>query len=474
MELDNTKRQSIKVVVSEAIMVVSVIITVVVLALLVSGYWLNSNFEVERNGMLQISSSPTGATVTIDGVASSWMERTNSSKILSSGEHDVLLSKEGYDTWTKTINITEGLLYRLHYPRLFLQERDKESVVDISNYTSATISPDRNTLLLMNETTKWATIQLDVDAPSLKPLDISQAFSSTSLAENTDKGLFTGQILDMNWDYDSAHVLIKSTNGDQVEWVLLDVRDVSKSINLSKEFGNSFSRVEIIDNNASTLLAIQKGDLHKIDVPGRSLSAVIVDDIIDFDHFNNEVVYSASLPTESETASEEDKYYIGHFRIGDNKPERLETTPLPAKVAIGRFYDEKFIATVQNESVALHNLDDYQEDVKTYSLSFTPERVHVGHKGDYVLFNRDQTIATLDLEIATMREWTIEPHFGWLDNDMLYAVQDGDLIVYDFDGLNRRMIAHNVSSHYPISIVEDKWLYYCSDGTLMRESLLPR
>lgn len=473
MEPDNTKRQSIKVIVSEAIMVVSVIITVIVLALLVSGYWLNSNFEVERNGMLQITSSPTGATVTIDGVASSWMERTNSSKILNSGQHDVLLSKDGYDTWSKTINITEGLLYRLHYPRLFLQNRSKESVTDISSYTSATISPDRNTLLLMNETTKWASIKLDIDSPSLIPLDVSRVFSST-LADNTDKGLFTGQILDMDWDYDSSHILIKTANNDQTEWILLDVRDTKKSINLSKEFGNRFSRIEIIDNNANTLLAVQGKDLHKIDIPGRSLSAVIVEDIIDFDHFNNEVVFSASLPVDQEAEPQENKYYIGHFRIGDNKTEQLETTPIPAKVAIGRFYDDKFIATVQDASVALHNLNDYQEDVKTYNLTFSPDKIHVGHKGDYILFNRDQTIATLDLEVAALNEWTIESHFGWLDNDMLYAVQDGELIVYDFDGLNRRVIAHNVSSHYPVSIVEDGWLYYCSDGDLMREALLPR
>ena len=57
MDREKTKRrQSLKVIISESIMVLAVIITVAVLAFVVSGYWVNSDFEVERQGMLQISS----------------------------------------------------------------------------------------------------------------------------------------------------------------------------------------------------------------------------------------------------------------------------------------------------------------------------------------------------------------------------------------------------------------------------------
>ena len=111
------RRQSLKVVISEAIMVLAVAITVIILGFLVSGYWINSDLKVERQGMLQISSNPTGANVVIDN-ESSWLQRTNTSKVLAAGEHTITLTKEGYDSWSKTINISEGLLYRLHYPRL--------------------------------------------------------------------------------------------------------------------------------------------------------------------------------------------------------------------------------------------------------------------------------------------------------------------------------------------------------------------
>ncbi len=109
---EKTRRQHLRVIASEAIMVLTVILTVIVLVLVVSGYWVNSNFEVERQGLLQISSVPTGSYVSIDGSEPSWFQRTNTSKMLPVGEHWIKVERNGYDTWEKTVNISEGLLYR--------------------------------------------------------------------------------------------------------------------------------------------------------------------------------------------------------------------------------------------------------------------------------------------------------------------------------------------------------------------------
>ena len=454
-------------------MVMAVIITVIVLALLVSGYWLNSNFEIERNGMLQISSIPTGASVEIDGQASSWLERTNSSKILASGPHSVKLTKEGYDSWSKEVNIAEGLLYRLHYPRLFLEKRQSESVIDASQYTSASISSDHNAILLINGTSEWTYVNLDTNNPTPRKVDISALFSGISLADNAKVGLFTGEVIDADWDYDASHVLIKARSNGLMEWVLLDVNNVSKSINLTKEFGADFSHVEILDNNSNNLMAVQNHNLHKIDVSGRLLSAVLVENVIDFDHYNNEIIFSAQYNTEEQPDATLN-YYVGYFKLGDRETTKLEELDMPVKVAIGKFYDSKYIATSNGGVVAVHQFDNYQDEISNYTLSFSPDTMVVGHHGEFLLLNKDHTMATIDFEGTLVREWEIEDHFGWLDNDMLYTVSSGELIVYDFDGLNRRVIAHNVSSRFPVVITNDKWLYYFSDDNLVREWLISK
>lgn len=483
------RRQSLKVIFSEAIMVLAVIVTVVILALIVSGYWLNSDFKVERQGMLQIYSAPTGATVEIDGKASSWLQRTNTSKVLSSGEHTIGLTREGYDSWSKTINISEGLLYRLHYPRLFLKDRLVEDMLDISGSVLATVSPNREQLLLTNNTTEWLTINLNNEKLEPKKLDIASFFSSVSLAEGADAGLFSGEILETSWDYDGTHVLFKVRSGENIEWVLLDVKNPKNTINLTQEFGDNFSQIEILDNSATNLLVVQNNNLKKIDVPGKLISAVLVEGVTDFDHYGNELVFSAlnqpeeagvtpdNENTESSEfgiAEQQKPYYVGYFKIGDHKLSRLAYTDSPAKVAISKFYDNDYITIIMDSTLSLYKKDDFEE-ILSEGLSFSPQDIKVGYEGEFVVAYSAKNLATLDMESTKIREWSIENEsFGWIDPNMIYTVSDGELIVYDFDGLNRRSLVKNVSTHFPAIIVSDRWMYYFSDSRLMREWLIPR
>lgn len=457
------KKQSLKVIISESIMVLAVVVTVAALALVVSGYWVNSDFKVERNGMLQIASMPTGADVTIDGETSSWLQRTNTSKVLSSGEHNVVLSKDGYDSWSKTINISEGLLYRIHYPRLFLKDRTPETVLSTVGTTFATISPDNEKLLLIGNTTEWSFINLNNDDLKPKKLDVSDYFSDASVAEGASVGVFAGSIVSADWDRSSTHVLLQTVSNGVTEWVLIDTDNIKNSINLSKEFGANFSSVKILDNSASSLLAIQNGNLHKIDVPGRLVSSVLVENIYDFDHYENEIIYSARSGTANSG------YNVGLIKIGNDDISILETTSEPTKVGISKFYDEMYIETLIGSQFTLYKKDDFSK-ISDFQLTFNPSTMKVGHNGEFITMHHDSQIATLDMETNSVREWSVEgANFDWLDNDMIYTVSDGELVVYDFDGLNRRELAKNVSNHFPVSITANKWLYYFSDDNLTRE-----
>ena len=454
------KRQSFKIIASEAIMVIAVIAIVSVLALIVSGYWLNSDFEVERQGLLQVSSIPTGADISIDG-ESSWLQRTNTSKVLPSGEHEVVLSKEGYDSWSKVVNITEGLLYRIHYPRLFLKERTPVNVLDISNSTFATISPDQYTMLLANSTTKWQIINIDSEILEPKSIDIAPYFPGVSLAEDAKVGLFSGNIIQADWDQDNHHILFEIEFEDAIEWVLMDVKNPDKSINLTKEFGTDFSSIKIIDHSANSLLAIRNHNLHRIDVSSKAISSILVENIIAYDNYENEILFVSEQIDGS--------YEIGLLKLGDSEAKPLATIDSPAIVAISKFYDDYYFTVMQDDLISVHQKQNYDQ-VTDYQLSFAPDQLKVGHHGEFIIAWEDAKIATLDMELGEVREWQIEnEHFDWLDSDMVYVIQDGDLIVYDFDGYNRRQLAKNVSSHFPAGITDNKWLYYFSDGQLIRE-----
>ena len=458
MDPEKTKRrQNLKVIISEAIMVMTVAVTVIILAFLVSGYWINSDFKLERQGLLQISSVPTGADVAIDG-DSSWLQRTNTSKVLSSGEHTVTLTKEGYDSWSKTINISEGLLYRIHYPRLFPTNPVTEKTLALNNHSFSTISPDHSKLLLISST--WQLI--DLANKDIKALDlgISQLSSGDSPIKITPEST----VVSADWDKSGSHILIKINNGESTEWILLDVKDVKNSISLSKEFGGDFTNVQILDDSSSSLLAIHNGNLHKIDIPGRSLSSVLVKNVADYDHFDSsEVVFYAN-----DTVSETGTGYVGLLKLSDNKTTKLLDVATSATVTISRFYDDKYITILQDNLVTLYKKDNFTK-VADYEISFFPNKMEVGHNGEFITMSLGGRVATLDMETESIREWDVGAgQFGWIDDDMIYTTIDGTLVVYDFDGLNRRVLSQNVNNNTLATITDDKWLYYFSDNSLMR------
>ena len=111
-------------------MVLSVIAIVIVTILLAMGFSISTNGGIEQTGLMQIHSQPTGATVTLDG--STLFARTNTSRTMSAGEHYLKLSREGYDTWEKTVKMYSGMLVRMYYPRLFLQDRTAEAVLNLA------------------------------------------------------------------------------------------------------------------------------------------------------------------------------------------------------------------------------------------------------------------------------------------------------------------------------------------------------
>ena len=479
------RRQSRRIIISEILMVITVIITVSILAFIVSGYWVNSDFKIERQGLLQIYSTPTGADIKIDDETLSWTQRTNTSKTLSAGKHTITLTKEGYDSWSRTINISEGLLYRLHYPRLFLQNRLEESVLSTSaNF--ATVTPDRNTMLLANNTTSWQLVNLDNDQIKLTTLDLSKTLPFTNHGSNDSVSLFTGVIDSAKWASDNEHLLLKIRKDTQTNWVLLNIKNPSISINLTQDYNADFSEIKILDQSASNLLVILDNNLHRIDIPARQISAILVPDINSFDFYHQRIVFAAKNPdfytnstnlansSNDATNSSQNPYYIGSFRLGDNNIKKLKSTPTANQVVITKFYDDEYIGIIDEKSIELY-LEKNFELKNTFPLSFKPESTIVTNAGESITMYAGEHIATLDLEAMEIFDWnTGTDKIGWLDGSIIYAVKNNILNIYDFNGLNHRILSNNVSSHFPATITSDKYLYYFRDGSLIREYLFEK
>ena len=456
------KRQTLRVLFSEAMMVLSVVAIMTVLIMITSGYWINQNFEVERRGMLEVLSSPTGADIVVDG-ETAWMAKTNSSRILSKGEHTVSISKEGYGDWVKKVTIEEGLMYRLPYVRLFPNEPELEKVSEI-NARISSVSPDRSSMLLIDDSTTWKILHLNEDKVSTTDLDVAKVFDKIGGAEAM------AGIAGIDWSKDGNRILLKVVWNEKNEWLLLDLKDSEKSANITGTFGMNFDTVKFFDKTGDDLLVVDGGELRKLDISEQSISKILASNVTNFNLYDESIVYVANGK-------------VSVLKKVDGEAiDLLDVQGDRIFAALTRSYRDNYLTVIEDGKLSLYkgqlprNKDDKSfEQIFSVEIGLMPERIKIGADGDFVIMSNGKNIVTLDMESENVSRFEVEDgKIGWLDDHLLYVVDnDGDMVVYDYDGLNRRELSKNASQRLGATVSEDeRWLYYFSDGWLVRENLI--
>jgi hypothetical protein len=230
-------------------------------------------------------------------------------------------------------------------------------------------------------------------------------------------------------------------------------------------------------------------NLHKIDVSGRQISAVLIEKVQNYDVFGSDIIFTAAIGQKSaydssdemlrqeDSLAEEDvyvpNYYTGVVKLNDiERISYITSSEEPIRAFISRFYDEKYITVVTDAMISVYKYGG-AETIFESALSFAPDNIKISHDGSFVFMNSGSQVMTLDMEALELCEWALDTgSFGWLDGHIIYGIKDGTLVVYDFDGLNRRTLSNNVSAHFPVTITENKWLYYFSDDKLIREIIV--
>lgn len=520
---EKKKRQFIKVVLAEVAMVAAVVLIVVVTTLLAMGFSITQNGKIEQTGLMQLHSLPTGATVEIDG--GTLFSRTNLSRTLSAGEHEVKLSRSGYDTWSKRVTIYSGVLTRVYYPRLFLKERTPElaMALEAQEVEFLESSPSRNYIVYaVKDASEWRLLDVRGDEVKTSVLDLSNVLPGMVEDKVTNAARpsvastryrFDGEILDLRWSENDDRILVKVRHQEKVEWVLVNLRSVSDSLNLTRTFGMDFEQVEMIDGSASQLYALENHQLRKINVAGEAVSRILLNRVERFANLGTNVIYvsqagKSTLPDQEVVGRE-----IGVYRDDEKAGTILATvedTNAEIQVVLSKYYGEDYmIYTIENKMTVLYGaLPSYSEKgadlsaleslVENLELTKAPERLAVSEEGQYVVARKGQQWMVIDLDMGELYEYAAPTaELNWLDGSMMYATVDARVVVWDYDGTNMRTLvgeamvtdetlqngemslndntAETVEPYAALIPTNDRWLYYVARNVeglqLMREKI---
>lgn len=507
------KRRIFRVVLAEIAMVLSVVFIVVITLLITMGFFVTSDGRIEQTGLIQIHSIPTGANVTIDDTTI--FSRTNLSRSLAAGEHHIKLSRDNYDSWEKTIKMYSGLLMRLYYPRLFLLNRTPETMLTLgTNLEFYSTSSERNFILYSAQDSPiWQLVNVASDTLKTTALDL------TEILPGVEQGVFKGQISELTWSAGGDTVLMAVTYQNQREWLLISLKDPSSSLNLTHTFGFNFDQIELINGTANQLFALENHQLRRIDVSNHQISGVLLNQIESFSSQGRNLLYlTVAKATDGETVRN-----IGTYRDGEQKGTILTsiTGTEPIFIALSRYYDNDYLAYITGDQLTVYygSLPTYSEQsndpfsslellIEAAKLTENPTSFSVSPTGEYLIAQHDQAITAIDLYMGDLYAYDLpEAHLAWLEDSLLYSIQDGNFTIWDFDGTNFRCLVTDHAQEtvqgtdssevrltsddtanpvttlsttpladYPAMITSNnKWLYYLTqaDGsyTLVREQI---
>ena len=452
--------RTVKLVFTEILMVIAVIVTVIFLTFIAMGYNLNKNGELGQQGIVQIQSRPSGATIQID--EDILFQRTNTAKMLSAGRHNVAITKDGYDGWTKEIMVESGIVLKLDYPRLFLNNRTPEKMRE---YTNSLVfyepAPNHDAVIYAkdDDITKWTLLDIRGDDAIDNEIDLTSLLT----------GLGVNRVI---WNNDSDKLLVEANRSDKIEWLLINTKNPEKSVNLTKEYSMDFSFVAFLDNSGEKLLILENQNLRSITTKEKTVSQVLASGVTDVAMYGNAIMY---LTTENEMKlykENEEDYLIAQFDIGRK-----------VKISLSQYLDKKYIGIISDDRLFVYKGDmpdgnrtlGDMELVCESSIKVFPHEFKVYSDGEFLIAKTGNQLAVFDAELLQLHEIELESdQMFFIDLYIIGTIGDEKLIIRDFDGTNRRELA--TATGTAIITRNNKWLYYLrvdnGNTNIFREQIL--
>lgn len=473
MDKERKKRlQTWRLILTEAMMLIIVAVSVIALMFIVMGYQLNKDGTLSQAGLVQIASTPTGAEITIDG--EKLFYRTDTSRSLLDGEHQITLTRDGYDTWTKTVNIESGVLLRLDYPRLFKTGRAVETVRTFDNpLLFLNASTSRNSLLYATTTNELQLMSIKNDDVSVSNIPIADI-----LPVDADGKPLTGKITDIIWSNNNDKILAKWQTSSIINHLLIDLKSPKNSSNLEREFGMQFNIIKFAEDSSNKLFALEKGNLRAIQINEHKISNILAASVQDFTIFESGVVY---------LATNDDSYTLNFYHEDNKTPAIIKTITEPnTHFAMGKYLDNVYIAISDDTHLQIFQSNNWstensniEESAKIIDIALTsPLQKLYAHNNTRLIVGQTETHLTVfDTELAQISQFdTSSSNIFWLDEYMPASINsDNMLIVTDFDNSNRRELTKAQSGYDAVITKNNRWLYYVNidDGIfkIMRERL---
>ncbi len=471
--MDRQKKKKIRnarVIMTNIFMALSVVALVSILTLVAMGYSFDKNGTVQQSGLAEIASRPSGATVEIDD--NTQFERTKINKMLSSGKHSIKVTKSGYDTWQRDIQVDSGLLTNIDWIRLFPVQPEITEVAKYSDIRLLSFSSNRKSMFIVedkNTSAKFVDLQ-DGEATAKK-------IKLATILDSTDDEVLSGTLSVLSWNADANRLVLGWTHisgqddpSEVTHYYLVDLKNPEKSVDLTAQFNLTYSRILLANDSASKLWVVENQSLRSIDVTNLTISGLIATNV---ELITNDKDVVAFVNTVDGVRA------IRVFKEGETDASVVaelsdEQKDATITLAMGTYWGDNWLSYTidKNVQVLSGTYPSFDKSSKSstlksstkFDMNFVPSYVSTNEDQRIIVFASGKQAVSIDLETNNHYNFETDADFdkiNWLDEYLIWQKLDDKIIVRDFDGHNRREIISSINNQFGVLITENNnWLYY--------------
>ena len=377
--------------------------------------------KVIQNGLIYVSAEPDSARIFLNNKDRG---ETNTKFTVPSGRYSMELRRDGYTTWKKTFVLDGGSVEQLVYPLLFpakLKTTDLKLYASTPSFASA--SPNRQRLLIAQPKSIVKFDLFELNKPSAEPATL-----------NLPKDLFnqsTGNhsLSVVEWSSNNKHLLVKHKFKGGFEFVVIDIKTPSKSFNISETISASPTTVALRDGQFDSFFIYSSDDKQLQTAELNKPKPVdYINSVIDFKTFGKDkVVYATSRGAPKNNVIV--KIKDGNTTYDLRKLPKADSYLLD----IAEFNNRVLvIAGTPIESQVLRIL-------KPQAASFSKNNrfIAVQHEDNFAVYDAE-TDRRFYYSIGSIPDNNDKAN--WMDGHRLTTLIKGKLMIFDFDGLNKRRL----------------------------------
>lgn len=410
------------------------IVALVVLALVVfvvysaAGYQISykdGKFVTTETGIIIINTKPGDAEVYLDGEL--YKKKTPSFALfdlkinrIMIGDHNLKISKNGYEVWDGTVNVKPGLVSWVNYILLLPQERETESY-SISGEIKGSITSDDNQRELLYSYDEKEKVNLITEVNTTnKELKKLYEFLSTDKSEYNL----------ISFSHDKERFLVKKTLGKKVSYIVYETKENGNNWNLSTLFDLGPDKILFSPHNHDKLYALKNSNIYELDYSLKMQSSVLANNVTSIYYDPANILY---------IQESDENHALWSLSSSNEKKNIIKALPASKqyKVSYLAKYGDYLVLAIDEKDLIIYSngkknptLETISSDVSSYVLSSSENKI------SYI---KDDSLKVYDIDDKEYFDVVNNKkiyQYSWLYNDgnLLYLDENNVLSMVNYNG----------------------------------------